>query len=99
MIGPEWAAPMIGVALASSLQLAGLLIWGATLNQRVKTLEEDAKPTRQLSEAVFRLEERLNALVDQFRNLNDSVRWMRDPAEAPPPGPGRRARGQRRDEP
>lgn len=70
----------MGLILAAVVQAVGIIIWGATLTQRVVQLEEVVKPLQAMPEKVARIEERLDSLLDQFRELNAAVRWMRDPA-------------------
>lgn len=71
---------VFGLILAAVVQAVGIIIWGATLTQRVKQLEEVVGPLKAMPEKVARIEERLDSLLDQFRDLNASIRWMRDPA-------------------
>jgi hypothetical protein len=66
------------------LQLAALLIWGATLSARVKALEEELAPFKTLSTQVARVEARLEGLVEQFRDLNAVLRWRRVAASEAP---------------
>jgi hypothetical protein len=58
-------------------QCAGLIIWGATLSHRVKTIERDMEPLRSLAASVARLEARLEGLMEQLRELSFSIRWAR----------------------
>ena len=75
------------VLAASGLgQFAGVLIWGATLSNRVKTIERDIEPLRSLAASVARLEARLEGLMEQLRELSFSMRWGR-----PAPGDDRSA--------
>jgi hypothetical protein len=60
---------------------AALLVWGAALTQRVRALERDVEPLKDLDVRVARIEARLEALLDQLRDLNASIRWMRSPTE------------------
>jgi hypothetical protein len=70
----------VSMLAASGLgQFAGLLIWGATLSNRVKTIERDIEPLRLLAASVARLEARLEGLMDQLRELSFSMRWGRGP--------------------
>ena len=81
----EMALPMLALAATGLAQLGGLLIWGATLGQRVKTIEREIEPLKSLSHQVTRMETRLEGLLEQFKDLNAAIRWMREPAldEAP----------------
>ena len=84
----EMALPMMALAATGAVQLGGLLIWGATLGHRVKTIEREIEPLKALSHQVTRMETRLEGLLEQFKDLNASIRWMRDPVpdEAAPRG-------------
>jgi hypothetical protein len=68
------------------------LIWGATLTHRVKAVEREIEPLKALSNQVTRVETRLDALVDQFKDLNAAIRWRREPVDdfAQARGEGRR---------
>ncbi len=78
-----------GVLGASAVvQLAGLLVWGATLNNRVKTIERDIEPLRSMTASVARMEARLDSLMDQLRDLNASMRWGRNRTHEDAPGGG-----------
>ncbi len=76
--------PLAALCVTALLQIGGLLIWGATLTHRVKAIEREIEPLKSLSHQVTRVETRLDALVDQFKDLNAAIRWRRDPAEEPP---------------
>jgi hypothetical protein len=68
----------VSVLAVSGLgQFAGLLIWGATLSNRVKTIERDIEPLRSLAASVARLEARLEGLMEQLREISYSMRWGR----------------------
>jgi hypothetical protein len=62
------------------VQAAAILIWGASLTQRVRRLEDEVRPLKAMPEKIARIEERMDSLIDQFRDLNAAIRWMRDPA-------------------
>lgn len=79
------ALSLIGLALTALAQFAALLIWGASLTQRVRRLEDEVRPLKLLPERMARIEVRLDGLFEQLRDLNASVRWMRDPADYMPP--------------
>lgn len=68
------------VALALIGQFAGLLIWGGMLTQRVRVLEREVKELKDIDVRVARIEEKLAALVQEIGKLNESLRWMRQPA-------------------
>lgn len=73
-------AAIIGLMLALVAQGAGLVIWGARLTQRVKALEQDIEPLKQLPIQFARMEVKLDGLLEQFKDMNASMRWMRTPA-------------------
>jgi hypothetical protein len=50
------------------------------LSLRVTALETDVKTLDDMKLTVARVETRLEAVIDQLRDLNASVRWMREPA-------------------
>ncbi len=75
------ALPILALVVTGLAQLGALLIWGATLSHRVKTIEREIEPLKSLSHQVTRMEARLEGLLEQFKDLNASIRWMR---EAPP---------------
>ena len=77
-LGP--AAALCATAL---VQLAALLIWGATLTHRVKAVEREIESLKALSTQVTRVETRLDVLVDQFKDLNAAIRWGREPGDDP----------------
>ena len=64
---------------ARFLGIAKWMIWGATLSNRVKTIERDIEPLRLLAASVARLEARLEGLMEQLRELSFSIRWGRSP--------------------
>jgi hypothetical protein len=81
------------IALAGAISTAGInlggyfIAWGAmkatvaALTGRVAVLEGELRALDDLKLDVARLETRLDALIEQVRDLNASIRWMRDPAE------------------
>ncbi len=72
----------VAVLASSGLaQFAALIIWGATLSSRVKTIERDIEPLRLLGASVARMEARLEGLLEQLRDLNASIRWGRKSRE------------------
>lgn len=99
MNAPDWLAAL-GMALTLLLNLAGYLVaWGVlkgtvkTLADRVATLEGEAGAVGELRVQIARVETRLDGLLEQFRDLNSAIRWMRADVVPPPePGPGRRGR-------
>jgi cell division protein FtsB len=83
-MSPQITPAIAALALSALVQVAAILIWGASLTQRVRRLEDEIRPLRALPEKLARLEVRLDALFEQMRDLNASLRWMRDPAERAP---------------
>ena len=73
--------PLLAFGVTVFLQIGGLLVWGATLTHRVKAIEREIEPLKALSHQVTRVETRLDALVDQFKDLNAAIRWRRDSPE------------------
>jgi hypothetical protein len=69
--------PVAVLATSGLAQFAAVIIWGATLSNRVKTIERDIEPLRLLGASVARMETRLEGLLEQFRDLNASIRWGR----------------------
>lgn len=80
---PTFAPTLAAFALTAIFQIGALLVWGAVLTNRVRTLEREIEPLKSLAIQVARMDARLEVLVEQFRELNASVRWMRAPAVNP----------------
>lgn len=78
-----WVA-FVGIILALLVQAVGLVIWGARLTQRVKTLEAEVEPLKQLTLQIARMEVHLTGLLEQFKDMNASIRWIRQPADYDP---------------
>lgn len=79
-----------GMALALLMNVAGYLVaWGVlkggvkALDDRVASLEGDTGAIGELRVQIARIETRLDGLLEQFRDLNSAIRWMR--ADTPPP--------------
>jgi hypothetical protein len=53
----------------------------AALASRVASLEGEMRALDELKLDVARLETRLDTLIEQVRDLNASIRWMREPSE------------------
>ena len=45
------------------------------------TLEKEIGPLKALATQVARIAERQDMWIEQLRDLNASIRWMRDPAD------------------
>jgi hypothetical protein len=80
MTPAAWIA-IFGLMLTGAIQAVGLVIWGASLTQRVKALEDDVAPLKRLLVQVARMEVKQDGLLEQLKELNASIRWMRNPAE------------------
>ena len=79
-MNPAIGAATIGLVSGLVIQAAALLIWGARLAQRVKTLEAEVEPLKQLALQFARMEVKLDGLLEQFKDMNASMRWLRAPA-------------------
>lgn len=84
----DWIA-LAGVLTAAGVNVGGYLVaWGAMKGQvvalggRVAALEGQLRALEELKLDVARLQTRLDTLIDQVRDLNAAIRWMRDPGEA-----------------
>jgi hypothetical protein len=82
-----WIA-LAGALATAAINLGGYLIaWGvmkgtvAALAGRVASLEGEMRALDELKLDVARLETRLDTLIEQVRDLNASIRWMREPGE------------------
>ena len=88
MDSAAWIA-LAGALVTIGINLGGYFIaWGAlratvvALASRVAALEGELRSLDELKLDVARLETRLDALIEHVRDLNASIRWMREPAEA-----------------
>jgi hypothetical protein len=84
----DWIA-LAGIVMAAAVNAAGYLVaWGAMKGQvgalggRVAALEGQIRALEELKLDVARLQTRLDTLIDQVRDLNAAIRWMREPPEA-----------------
>jgi uncharacterized coiled-coil protein SlyX len=91
MNAAAWIA-LAGAIATAGINLGGYFIaWGAmratvvALTGRVAVLEGELRALDELKLDVARLQTRLDALIEHVRDLNASIRWMRDPAESRPP--------------
>jgi hypothetical protein len=98
MSSAQWLV-IAGLVLTVLLNLAGYLVaWGvmkgtvADLRLRVEGLESEMSAMREINGKIIRLETKVDGIFEQLRDLNTSIRWMREPAEymPPPPTPRRR---------
>ena len=81
---PAALAAVVGLILALAAQAAGLVTWGARLTQRVKALEQEIEPLKQLPVQFARIDAKLDGLLEQFKDMNASMRWLRAPAAGVP---------------
>jgi hypothetical protein len=95
----EWIALSVG-AIGILINLATVLVgYGvlkgtvSALAARVAALEAELGALSELKLQVAKIETRLEGLIEQFKDLNASIRWMRDPATPESPA---RVSGQRR---
>jgi hypothetical protein len=90
-----------GAVMTVLVNAAGCLVaWGVlkgtvrALERRVEALEAELGTVTGLKVAVAEVKTTLAFLLEQFRDLNASIRWMREPAAPAPPrgvaGPPRR---------
>lgn len=90
MHAAEWIALGIGAAtiLINLITLAigyGVLRGSVSaMSGRLTALEAEIGALAGLQLQVARVETRLDGLVEQFKDLNASIRWMRDPASYEP---------------
>jgi cell division protein FtsB len=75
----ELAMAIVALCVTAAVQLGGLLIWGAGLTHRVKAIEREIEPLKALSHQVTRMDARLEGLLEQMKDLNAAIRWMREP--------------------
>ena len=91
MDAAAWIA-LAGVALTALVNTGGYLFALGSLKgvatadlsalaERVKALEDERKAVSKLEIDVVRLETKLDALIEQFKDLAASIRWMREPAD------------------
>ncbi len=87
MNAAAWIA-LAGALVTAVINLGGYFIaWGAlkatvvALSGRVAALEGELRSLDELKLDVARLQTRLDALIEHVRDLNASIRWMREPAE------------------
>lgn len=63
----------------SAVLLSGGVAWGGLL-ARVRSLESEVATLGGMGERIARVETKLDGIVEQLRELNRSVQWMREPA-------------------
>ncbi len=87
-------AALLGLLGAAAVNIGGSLIaWGAlrstvgALAGRVAALEAEMKALEELKLNVARLETRLDAVVEQLKDLNAALRWSLDVGPRPRPRP------------
>lgn len=90
MHAAEWIALVIGAAtiVINLITLAigyGVLRGSVSaMEGRLKVLETEIGALAGLQLQVARVETRLDGMVEQLKDLNSSIRWMRDPASYEP---------------
>ncbi len=87
MHAAEWIALGIGV-FTILINLATIFIGYGVLKGtvsalaiRVTAMEADLNALAEIKLQVARVETRLDGLIEQFKDLNSAVRWMREPAD------------------
>lgn len=73
--------PLLSLAVVVAVQAVWLIIWGAKLTERVKTLERDVEPLKGLPLQLAKIGERQDIWIEQLKDLNSSIRWMREPSD------------------
>jgi hypothetical protein len=61
--------------------------------RRIDELEREMETVGQLKVAVGEVKTSITFILEQLKDLNSSIRWMREPVPYPPASPGRRPRG------
>ena len=84
---PAVLTSLAALALGALVQTVWLVVWGARLTQRVVTLEKDIGPLKDLATQVARIAERQDMWIEQLKDLNAAIRWMREPADFGPRAP------------
>lgn len=86
MTAAVWIA-VVGVGVTVLVNLIGYAVAWGILKTTVGTLKEEVEDLRDKVDAlsdlhlkVVKIETRLDALLEQFKDLNASIRWMREPA-------------------
>jgi uncharacterized coiled-coil protein SlyX len=81
-------AALVGLMGAAAVNIGGSLIaWGAlrstvsALAGRIAALESEMKALGELKLDVARLQTRLDAVIEQLKDLNASLRWGRESSE------------------
>lgn len=96
MTVPAWIA-LAGALVTLGVNLAGSLVaWGVlqatvqALTGRIGTLEQEVSAFGEMKLALARMAERQDMLIQQVRDLNTAIRWMREPVEPADPAGGHR---------
>jgi hypothetical protein len=84
---------VVGVLVTVLVNAAGCLVaWGVlkgtvrALDRRVCALEAEIGAVTELKVAVAEVKTTLAFLLEQVRDLNAAIRWMREPADYTPAG-------------
>lgn len=83
---PAVFVSLAALTLGALGQTVWLVVWGAKLTQRVLTLEKEIGPLKDLATQVARIAERQDMWIEQLKDLNAAIRWMREPAGYSGPG-------------
>lgn len=67
----EWGAAALGASLL--LQTAGIVWWGAKIDQRVSNLEEKISATASAGETIARLDERTAAMQTSIDRIYQTI--------------------------
>lgn len=84
---PAVIVSLLALAFSVAAQCLWLIVWGARLTQRVVTLEKEVDPLKVLPVQITRIETRQDTWIEQLKDLNASIRWMREPADYPAVNP------------
>ena len=60
--------------------------------KRIETLEAELSALSELKVSVAELKTSMTFMIEQFKDLNASIRWMREPAPSEPVRPASRSR-------
>lgn len=94
MNAEAWIALAVGVAmivLNLIVFAVGYGVMKGTLNAlaaRVTALESEMSALTELKVSVAEVKATMSFLLEQFKDLNGAIRWMRQPAEYPSPDRG-----------
>ena len=87
------AAGIMGLVINAATLLIGHGVLRGTvvaLQRRVDTLESEMGALSELKVTVAEVKTSIGFLLEQFKDLNAAIRWMREPAACDPPSVTRR---------